>query len=67
MAMVYTNGKMVIDTKVNGKIVLNMVKALRFLPVVTRTLESTSMVNPVVLDSTNGCTEPIILEILNKE
>jgi hypothetical protein len=54
MGMVFTSGKMAIDTKVNGKTVLSMAKEQTSSQWVMFTTASTSLANPTVLVNTNG-------------
>jgi hypothetical protein len=54
MAMVYMNGKMVTDMKVNGRCVLDMDKALIHLQMVTFILVSTAMAKPTAMVNTDG-------------
>lgn len=54
MAMVYMNGKMVTDMKVNGSCVLDMDKALIHLQMVTFILVSTAMAKPTAMVNTDG-------------
>jgi hypothetical protein len=63
MGMAFINGKMEIATKVNGKTVSSTVKAQISLLMVTHILAIMHMENLMVLETTSGKMEHLMLEI----